>query len=106
MLRVMAITRAAGTPLPVRPPRPAPTSVFKFEEVVGVSADLPSRLIVGRNLITSKRGHRFRQEGLLDQASNLQLLFDALPILGLLLLLGHGALLVLYALQPSFRGPC
>jgi hypothetical protein len=49
-------------------------------------------------------GHRSRQEGLLDQARNLQLLFDALPLLSLLLLLGHGALELLGTLcNPSFE---
>src|SRR5215208_5716536 len=80
------------------------TTVFEFEEVVEVSTDLAGRLVVGRHVVAWNPGQRFRQESLLDQASNLQLLFDALPLLSLLLLLGHGSLELLGTLcNPLFE---
>src|SRR5215216_5018101 len=57
-------------------------------------------------MITAELGCRFRQEGVLDHAGDPQFLFDALPLLGLLLLLGHGALELLGTLcNPLFEVP-
>jgi hypothetical protein len=63
-----------------------------LKEVVEVAAHLAGGLIVGRHVVAWKPGQRLGQEGLLDQASNPQLLFDALPFLSLLLLFGHSVL--------------
>src|SRR5918995_5206201 len=64
-------------------------TVFELEEVVEVSSYLPSRLVVSGHVVAWELGQRFRQEGLLDKASNAQLLLDALPLLGLPLLLSY-----------------
>src|SRR5215210_825342 len=82
-------------------PQPA---VRQLQEIVEVAADLARGLVVGRYLVVGKPWQRFRQEGLLDQAGNVQLLFEALPLLGLLLLPGHGALELLGTLyNPIFE---
>jgi hypothetical protein len=80
------------------------TTVFDFEEVVEVSAHLAGRLGVGRHVVAWKPGQRFRQESLLDQACDPELLFDTLSFLSLLLLLGHGTLELLGTLcNPLFE---
>src|SRR5215211_143320 len=62
-------------------------AVVELQEVVEVAAYLARRLIVGRKLVAGQVRHTFGEEGLLDQARDPELLLDALPLLGLLLLL-------------------
>ena len=62
-------------------------AVLELEEVVEVAADLAGRLVVGRHVVARQLRQRLGQEGLLDQARHPELLLDALPLLGLLLLL-------------------
>jgi hypothetical protein len=53
MPQVVAITNAAGTPLPVASPRDYSQAALRKEvEVVEVTSDLSSGLIVGRDLPT------------------------------------------------------
>src|SRR5215211_7748132 len=80
------------------------TTIRQIEEVVEVAAHLTGRLVVDRDLMPFELGQRLWQKGVLDQASDPQLLFDTLPLLGLLLLLGHGALELLGTLcNPPFE---
>ena len=87
-LRVAAITIAAGTPLSVTSPTTSPTLPSgELDEVVEVAADRAGRPVVGGHLPAGEVGELFRQEVLLDQARDLELLLDPLarPDLDLLL---------------------
>ena len=79
MVRVVAITMAAGTTL-VRhvTHHEAEVAVVELQEVVEVAAHLASWLVVSRKLVAWQVGHMFGQEGLLDQARDPELLLDAL----------------------------
>src|SRR5919112_4915628 len=73
-------------------------------EVVEISSYLPSGLVVGRELPAFHAGHLLRQRGSLNTTGHPKVLFDALPLLGLLLLLGHGDLELLGTLcDPVFE---
>ena len=67
----------------------AETAVFEIQEVVEVAADLARGLVVGRKPVAGQVWHALGEEGLLDQARHPELLLDALPLLGLLLLLAN-----------------
>src|SRR5215213_4447034 len=59
-------------------------------EVIEISSYLPSGPVVGRELPALEGWHLLRQRGSLNTSGHPKVLFYALPLLGLLLLLGHG----------------
>src|SRR5215211_198430 len=66
MPQVVAITSAAGTPLPVASPTTSPSRPSEEVEVVEVSSYLASGLVEGRDLPALQFGHLLGQRGLLD----------------------------------------
>ena len=64
-------------------------AVAQRDDVVEVAADLAGRAVVGRDVPARQVGQLAREEVLLDEAGDLELLLEALPRAGLELLLAH-----------------